>query len=408
MSLNPNITKDAMGVYHLNWTPDPTAEGYAFTTPSGSSRSFNPKLARTKLGSGLGEPVVASVAPLDVTARPAETATFPPPAPPPASAATGWGKSYSGSSKPVPSDDVYDQVMAQSGAIYGGAPAFSHAHLLSYMNASSCKQVDNEWNTGIPHSMAAANGWLLKDSSGALLFNKSYPDSHILDVGNPAAQQTWAKNVGDFLAATGCKGVFIDDVCADYHMTANGTSPKYDQKSWEDAMVGFLAAVGPPLKAAGFDVVLNAGSYIAGNGGSDDGSLTKGFWQRIGSTCTHLFNEYFHSLHGLSMGSGWNQHWDLWQALVPLAQSLGCHFVGGAASNPAFVYGSFLLDWDGKFGGCVWGAPQVSVGAPLAAKSAVGSCWKRAYERATVYVNPTAGSQVADGRTLAPAAAVFA
>ena len=51
--LNPKITK-SLSTYYLEWTPDPTAEGYAFTTPSGSSRTFNSALAKTRLGSGLG------------------------------------------------------------------------------------------------------------------------------------------------------------------------------------------------------------------------------------------------------------------------------------------------------------------------------------------------------------------
>lgn len=85
MSLDPKITKEVGGVYWLNWTPDPTAEGYAFTTPGGSSRTFDAKLARTKLGKNLTEPVVATVAALDVEARPAETSRYPatPPPPPP-------------------------------------------------------------------------------------------------------------------------------------------------------------------------------------------------------------------------------------------------------------------------------------------------------------------------------------
>ncbi len=82
MALNPKITPpDSRGDQYLTWTPDPTADGYLFVTQTGSSRTFNPLLSKTKLGRNLPQPVVASVAVLDVTARPAESATYPEPIP---------------------------------------------------------------------------------------------------------------------------------------------------------------------------------------------------------------------------------------------------------------------------------------------------------------------------------------
>lgn len=85
MALNPVISKDSAGVYWLKWTPDATAEGYAFTTPTGSSRTFNPNISSVKLGTGFTEPVTATVGVLDVTARTPETAVYPA-APPPTGA----------------------------------------------------------------------------------------------------------------------------------------------------------------------------------------------------------------------------------------------------------------------------------------------------------------------------------
>ena len=78
MGLNPKITPpDARGDQYLTWTPDPTAEGYKFTTQTGESRTFNPLLSKTRLGRNLKQPVVVTIAVLDVTARPAEEATYP-------------------------------------------------------------------------------------------------------------------------------------------------------------------------------------------------------------------------------------------------------------------------------------------------------------------------------------------
>jgi hypothetical protein len=78
VSLNPKITPpDARGYQYLEWTPDPTADGYKFTTPTGESRTFNPLLSKTRLGRNLVQPIVVTIAVLDVTARPAEQAVYP-------------------------------------------------------------------------------------------------------------------------------------------------------------------------------------------------------------------------------------------------------------------------------------------------------------------------------------------
>ncbi len=74
--LNPKIVKDTAGVYWLQWTPDPSAEGYAFQTPAGASRTFDPTASKAKLGKP-PEPIAASIAALDITSRPAEYAAYP-------------------------------------------------------------------------------------------------------------------------------------------------------------------------------------------------------------------------------------------------------------------------------------------------------------------------------------------
>lgn len=92
MALNPKITPpDVYDNQYLTWTPDPTAEGYAFITPNGSSRTFDRFLSRTKIGRNLPQPIIASVAVLDVSARPAETVTYPVP-----DTTSGYGRSSYG------------------------------------------------------------------------------------------------------------------------------------------------------------------------------------------------------------------------------------------------------------------------------------------------------------------------
>jgi hypothetical protein len=81
--LNPKITKDSNGVYWLEYSAEPTAEGYAYTTPNGASRTFDPTKTKVKLGAGLAEPVLATVAALDIVPRPSEAAQYPPVVDPP-------------------------------------------------------------------------------------------------------------------------------------------------------------------------------------------------------------------------------------------------------------------------------------------------------------------------------------
>ena len=54
--------------------------------------------------------------------------------------------------------------------------------------------VNTQWSMGVPYSQAAANGWLLTDSSGNLLVNKGY-GFYIGDVGSSGYQQAWITNV---------------------------------------------------------------------------------------------------------------------------------------------------------------------------------------------------------------------
>lgn len=140
MSLNPKINKDASGTYWLEWTPDPTAEGYAFVTPNGRSRSFDPTLARTKLGKGLAEPVKATVAAQDVTVRAAEEAQYPPvvpPDPPP-----------SGIAPPVGPFITKDGGNTQSFAVFSRDPGSPDIGKLDVKNYTGYGVAQMAWNGG--------------------------------------------------------------------------------------------------------------------------------------------------------------------------------------------------------------------------------------------------------------------
>ncbi len=275
--------------------------------------------------------------------------------------------------------------------------------------------VNTQWNAGVPYSQALANGWLLTDASGGLMVNKSYANDYLGDIGSAAYQAAWVSNVSAFVASSGVDGVFIDDIVRDSRPLAGGYPAKYpSQQAWEAAMVSFMQAVGPALKAKGYYVLINGSGYTPGDGGSDDGSLTVGFWQQLGPYVSGLCTEYYQqtaegSYTPRASGSAsWMQFWDGWQKLIPTAQAMGVDFVGmsyGAAGDTkTMMYGdaSFLMEWNGAGGAYMfdpfdnsdpWNpAWTTDIGTPAAAKQQVGSGWMRAYTGGIALVNPSPSS----------------
>lgn len=290
------------------------------------------------------------------------------------------------------------------------------------------------FDTGVPYAVAAANGWLLGDASGTLLRNLAYPDNFIGDVGNPAYQADWARRVGDYLAAIRADGVYIDDVIADINAMSGKYPTKYpDQASWENAMASFVTAVGSALRSRGFYVLVNAHKFVAGDLGSNDGSLEVQWWRRLAPSVNGLHSEYWvqdpTNIGRLRAAGGeWWNNWDGWQRLVGVAQAAGADFFaymyGGSGDTRTMRYGkgSFLLDWDGQGGAFAFSATDGSdpwnaawtadLGRPTAAKqSPAPGVWTRRFERGTVVVNSTGAtvSVTVDGspRTLGPTDALI-
>jgi hypothetical protein len=272
--------------------------------------------------------------------------------------------------------------------------------------------VNTQWNAGVTYSQATANGWLLRDASGNPLVNKSFANDYVGDIGSAAYQSQWVTNVSAFLAASRVNGVFIDDILRDPRPLAGTYPAKYPtQAAWEAAMVSFVKAVGPALKAKGYYVLINATGYTPGDAGSDNGSLTAQFWQKLGRSVNGLCTEYWqqtpegsYALRA-SGASTWIQNWDGWQKLVPTAQSMGNDFVGlsyGATGDTrTMMYGaaSFLLEWNGAGGSYIfnpvdnsnpWNPAWTSnIGMPTTAKRHVGSGWMRRYTGGIALVNPS-------------------
>ena len=275
--------------------------------------------------------------------------------------------------------------------------------------------VNSQWSTGVPYQQALANGWLLKDASGAPLKNLGYQSNYIGDVGSAGYQQAWTANVLAYLHAhRGVAGVFIDDVLYDLKPMTRVEATAYPtQQAWASAQLSFVRAVGSALRAKGYYVLVNASGYVPGNSGSDNGTNTAAWWQQLGPYVNGLMNEYFGQLSDGSdalrpTGASWTQNWDGWQRLVQVAQTMGKDFVGvtyAAASDTrtiTYAKASFLLDWNGGGGAFIYtptggsdptsSASTIQVGRPVGSKKQVGTGWMRAYSQGVVLVNPSSSS----------------
>jgi hypothetical protein len=274
--------------------------------------------------------------------------------------------------------------------------------------------VNRRWNFGVPYAQAKKVGWLLTDSSGHVLVSRSYPSNNVVDVGSPAYQRAWLRGVTTFLKNHHDDGVMIDNVLADIEPLLGREPAAYPtQRAWAAAQLSFVRAVGPPLRARGYYVLVNASGYVPRDPASDTGEATASWWRRLAPYVSGMMNEYYQEIPTgsdelRSTGPSWTQNWAGWQRLVRVAQSCGRDFVGLTYGAPADTrtetYGkaSFLLDWNGGGGAFVYestsdanpwtGGWTLNVGQPAGKKHRVGVGWLRRYSRGVVLVNPSPSS----------------
>jgi putative glycosyl hydrolase-like family 15 (GHL15) protein len=314
---------------------------------------------------------------------------------------------------------------------YGQLSSFSHVNQYAFVIGSSWSSGDTSvleraagrsltyfdgmdvatsYSTGVTYSQALSNGWLLKNSSGHYLINKTY-GTYCADVGSSAYQQAWISNVSRYLAARpGIDGIFIDNTISDPKAECGGYPAKYPSTAaYSAAMLAFVKTVYSALHAHGYYVALNAGAYIPGDSTYNDGSSTVNWWKELGSYADALMNEYYDETPTgtnqlRSSGTAWYQQWDSWQRLIGLAQSTGDDFLGltkqTCTNTTAMMYGkaSFLLEWNGGPSAFMFTcgstdpanpAWTTSIGHPVGAKVQVGVGWQRFYSGGVVVVNPS-------------------
>ncbi len=334
------------------------------------------------------------------------TSTTTTPAPPPKGGTPGNGVlEYGGHLTNVANSDLYSMVIGSAwSADATSVVAKTAGRGLVYFNGAV---VQTTWSTGVTYTAAAANGWLLQNSSGSYM--TSPYGAYAADIGSAAYQKAWTTNVLNYLAARpGIDGIFIDTVIMDPKASFGSYPAAYPSTAaYSAAMVSFVQAVYTALHAKGYYVELNGGAYKSGDSTYSDGTSTVAWWKRLGPYADGLMDENYAeaSTHALrAAGTAWYQQWDGWQRLIDVAQSMGDDFVGleynsGTDTN-AMTYGkaSFLLEWNGGGSAFIYkngstdptnGAWTTDIGSPTAPKVQVGVGWKRGFTGGTVILNPS-------------------
>lgn len=343
--------------------------------------------------------------PTTSTTTTASTTTTP--APPPMGGTPGNGVlEYGGHLTNVTNPNLYSMVIGSAwSADATSVVAKTAGRGLVYFNGAV---VQPNWSTGVTYDAAAANGWLLRNSSGSYM--TSPYGAYAADIGSAGYQKAWTTNVLNYLAARpGIDGILIDTVLMDPKATFGGYPAEYPSTSaYSAATLSFVKAVYLALHTKGYYVALNGGAYKSGDSTYDDGTSTIAWWKQLGPYADGLMNEYYAEASNKTLrakGTAWYQHWDGWQRLIGVAQSMGDDFVGlennGATDTAAMTYGkaSFLLEWNGAAGSVFIykagsadptnGAWTTEVGTPTAAKMQVGVGWKRDFTGGTVLLNPS-------------------
>lgn len=203
---------------------------------------------------------------------------------------------------------------------YGGKlPGYSHLTDGTYQAALG------DWNDA-PLLATTSQGFAYTDGEHGWT---SPPPVFTVNLFDPNA---YVASVSAHLKATGCKGVFIDNIVN----TNSG------------ALLPFLHVAGPALIAEGFEVMLNVSNYVPGKTETFDGAAWAGWLAQLKGCATHAMLEYWQQYSG---GPNQDQvltggNWQLCQPAVAGAHAVGMSFVGltyGPLSSAVYGRASMIL-----------------------------------------------------------------
>jgi hypothetical protein len=264
--------------------------------------------------------------------------------------------------------------------------------------------------------------------SGQPIEQPGYSGLYLADVGNPAYQAKFLSNVQAYVQQYGAQGVFVDQVCNDFHTLTGGPAP--DQypttAAYTAAVLSFMTNVAAPLRAAGYYVVANASGYIAGAPGADDGSLDAQWYQQLAPYVSSVMNEFFEITPDgnntiRTVGTDdWRKQWVGWAAGVTATESAGADFDANDYGPPTdmqrarFLHGSFLLY--ARRAGSTWSYVTTDgsdpynalhalpvLGPATSTASQIGPVYTASFQNGALYVNPTTSDYTTPSGVLVPA-----
>lgn len=222
---------------------------------------------------------------------------------------------------------------------------------------------------GVSQNQAQACGALATTSAGALIKATAYP-FYLVQLDNACYQQAFEKHLLAVLQAhPGITGLYYDNVDYDYHnlVGQSVTATQYpDNATWRAKSKAFYAAVNAYFRSRSYYVEGNARAFLAGNAGSNNGSLTNQWWNYLvdasgKSLFSGLAQEFF--MESFRYGSGQYtmvddnvEPWSGWMSNIDTAISLGANFAvaetprGNLAGDDKIARearGSMLLRWNG-------------------------------------------------------------
>ncbi len=150
--------------------------------------------------------------------------------------------------------------------LYALKAANPHVKVLMYKNvsaASSSSSASGDYPSGVSYAQAAANGWLLKNTTGSPFTFQNYPWLWAADVGSGGYQHAWVANVLAQLDSAPWDGVLLDDVnpTIGYHYCTSCVAEYPSDARYAEAMKRFVEYVGPQLRDAGKLAIANLGSW---------------------------------------------------------------------------------------------------------------------------------------------------
>jgi hypothetical protein len=264
---------------------------------------------------------------------------------------------------------------------------------------------------GIDYQTCQTNGWVLKDAAGAEVVNQATPWRVLAKFADPAYQAEWARGTIAYLKGLGVDGCFIDDMIAQPGNLGPYPAAYPNQAAWENAVVAFLAGVGPKLEMAGFYVAANAYKYADG----DKAAAISAFWRRVGASVSGLLHENYITQEGPSgtdglrrTGAEWWNQWDGHNGLIRVAEDMSVDFLGLAygpkdARRQRYVRGSFLLErrrpgstlfWQDETRDPWTAELAFQIGAPAGAPVLVGGKWRQTGPLGSVTVDSVAADAV--------------